>query len=58
MFEKIDALRKEIDTKRSLQPDLMNIITQKFREEWTYHSNAIEGNTFTYRETAFFLKKV
>ncbi|MGF9696472.1 Fic family protein [Paenibacillus sp. MABNR03] len=57
MFEEIDALRKEVDNKRPLQPDLMNIINQKFREEWTYHSNAIEGNTFTYRETAFFLRE-
>ena len=53
MFENINNLRKEVDKRRPLQPDLMNIIAQKFREEWTYHSNAIEGNTFTYRETAF-----
>ncbi|WP_336765597.1 Fic family protein [Paenibacillus sp. USHLN196] len=57
MFENINNLRKEVDKRRPLQPDLMNIIAQKFREEWTYHSNAIEGNTFTYRETAFFLRE-
>ena len=43
MFENINNLRKEVDKRRPLQPDLMNIIAQKFREEWTYHSNAIEG---------------
>jgi len=57
MFEKIDALRKQVDQLRPLQPDLMHTIAQKFREEWTYHSNAIEGNTFTYQETAFFLRE-
>ena len=41
MFENINNLRKEVDKRRPLQPDLMNIIAQKFREEWTYHSNAI-----------------
>jgi len=35
----------------------MRTIAQKFREDWTYHSNAIEGNTFTYQETAFFLRE-
>lgn len=36
---------------------IMRTIAQKFREDWTYHSNAIEGNTFTYQETAFFLRE-
>ncbi|WP_160036779.1 Fic family protein [Paenibacillus sp. An7] len=57
MFNQIDALRIEVDKKRPINPKLMNTIAQKFREEWTYHTNAIEGNTFTYRETAFFLRE-
>ncbi|MBY0217893.1 Fic family protein [Paenibacillus illinoisensis] len=57
MLEQIDELRKEVDNRRPLKLELMNIISQKFREEWTYHSNAIEGNTFTYKETAFFLRE-
>ncbi|BBH24301.1 cell division protein Fic [Paenibacillus baekrokdamisoli] len=57
MWEKIDELRKQVDQQRPLKPELMKTIMQKFREEWTYHSNAIEGNTFTYQETAFFLRE-
>jgi len=57
MFEKIDELRKQADRMRPLEPNLVLTIAQKFREEWTYHSNAIEGNTFTYQETAFFLRE-
>ncbi|MGO4546067.1 Fic family protein [Paenibacillus sp. 2TAB23] len=57
MFEKMDKLREQVDHRRPLKPDLMKTIAQKFREEWTYHSNAIEGNTFTYQETSFFLRE-
>ncbi|MBP1991008.1 Fic family protein [Paenibacillus eucommiae] len=57
MWENIDALRKQVDQRRPLQHEFMKTIAQKFREEWTYHSNAIEGNTFTYQETAFFLRE-
>lgn len=57
MFEEIDELHKQADRMRPLEPNLVLTIAQKFREEWTYHSNAIEGNTFTYQETAFFLRE-
>nr|WP_150959280.1 Fic family protein [Aneurinibacillus sp. XH2] len=57
MWQQIDDLKRQIDAKRPLHPDLMKTIAQKFREEWTYHSNAIEGNTFSYQETAFFLRE-
>ncbi|WP_246469700.1 Fic family protein [Cohnella nanjingensis] len=50
-------MRKLVDARRPLHPDIMNTLAQKFREEWTYHSNAIEGNTFTIQETAFFLRE-
>ena len=38
-------------------PDMMKTLAQKFREEWTYHTNAIEGNTMTLQETSFFLRE-
>lgn len=53
MWQEIERLKKIIDAKRPLDPDIMKVIAQKFREDWTYHTNAIEGNTFTYQETAF-----
>ena len=41
---------------RPIVPDIMTTIAQKFREEWTYHTNGIEGNTMTLQETSFFPK--
>ncbi|MDF2648147.1 MAG: filamentation induced by cAMP protein Fic [Paenibacillus sp.] len=57
IWGEMEQLKAAVDLKRPLQPDLMKLIIQKFREEWTYHSNAIEGNTFSYQETAFFLRE-
>ncbi|MCZ8517851.1 MULTISPECIES: Fic family protein [Paenibacillus] len=57
MWEQVDELKRQVEERRPIQPDLMKTLAQKFREEWTYHSNAIEGNTFTYQETAFFLRE-
>jgi Fic family protein len=57
MWEHIQKLKQQVDARRPLQPDLMKTLAQKFREEWTYHTNAIEGNTFTYQETSFFLRE-
>lgn len=54
-FTRIDALRAEIDTLRPLPSDVEARILQKFRLWWTYHSNAIEGNTLTQGETETFL---
>lgn len=56
-FDEIDSLRHQVDAKRPLVPEMMKTISQKFREEWTYHTNAIEGNTMTLQETAFFLRE-
>ncbi|WP_242836756.1 hypothetical protein [Desulfotomaculum nigrificans] len=40
-----------------MYPDLMATIAQKFREDWTYNTNAVESNTMTLQETAFFLRE-
>jgi Fic family protein len=48
---KIDSLKKEIDQVRPLKPELEHKIAQKFRLDWNYHSNHLEGNTLTYGET-------
>lgn len=57
MFNEIDKLKKEVDRVRPLSHEAVKLISQKFREEWTYHSNAIEGNTMNLHETAFFLRE-
>lgn len=35
----------------------MAMIAEKLNIEWTFHSNAIEGNTLTLQETSFFLRE-
>lgn len=57
MWEQVEELKQQVEDRRPIQPNLMKTLAQKFREEWTFHSNAIEGNTFTYQETAFFLRE-
>lgn len=57
MFALIDAMLKKIQKQRPFSQELMKTLSQKFREDWTYHTNAIEGNTFTLQETAFFLRE-
>jgi Fic family protein len=48
---RVDALREEIDALRPLPPDTLGRAMQRLRLEWTYHSNAIEGNSLDYGET-------
>lgn len=56
-FDELTKLKEEIDKKRPIDSDKMKVLSQKFREEWTYHSNALEGNTLSLGETAFFLRE-
>ena len=49
--ERVRALRDELDAMRPLDAEQVGKATQRLRLEWTYHSNAIEGNSLTYGET-------
>ena len=44
-------LKKELDSLRPLKREDELRIMQKFRLDWNYHSNHLEGNTLTYGET-------
>jgi Fic family protein len=55
LFDRIDSLKKEIDALRPLSADVEGRVLQKFRLDWNFHSNAIEGNSLTYGETLAFL---
>jgi hypothetical protein len=50
-FGKIDLLRSELDQLCPLPAAAVRNLEQVFRVEWTYNSNAIEGNTLTLLET-------
>ena len=43
----VDSLKEEIDTYRPLSVTLAKSLHEKLVVEWTYNSNAIEGNTLT-----------
>ena len=49
--ERVRALRDELDAMRPLDAEQVGKAMQRLRLEWTYHSNAIEGNSLTYGET-------
>ena len=52
----IDKKKKELDTKRPLTEGEVIRLNEEFIVEYTYNSNAIEGNTLTLRETDLVLK--
>jgi 3-dehydroquinate dehydratase type II len=55
LLHQIDQHKAEIDALRPLEREQEQRILQKFRLDWHYHSNALEGNTLTYGETRAFL---
>ncbi len=56
-FAQVDALKARLDSHRPLDVNRVSAVREKFRIEWTYHSNAIEGSSMTLSETAFFLRE-
>ena len=53
---KIDALKAELDSKRPLTAGEAERLREQFMVDFTYNSNAIEGNTLTLKETALVLE--
>lgn len=45
------ALKSELDALRPIDKEQEDRIMQKFRLDWNYHSNHLEGNSLTYGET-------
>lgn len=52
----IDRKKTELDSRRPLTEGELERLTQEFVVEYTYNSNAIEGNTLTLRETDMVLR--
>jgi len=50
-LEKAEQLKAELDGLRPLDSEAEARIMQKFRLDWNYHSNNLEGNSLTYGET-------
>src|SRR5699024_1604605 len=56
LLERIDRKKAELDTRRPLTEGEAERLTEEFVVEYTYNSNAIEGNTLTLRETDMVLR--
>jgi excisionase family DNA binding protein len=58
LFARVDALKTEVGKRRPLTQSELERLKEEFLIEFTYNSNAIEGNTLTLRETALVLEGV
>lgn len=56
IFEQIERKKKELDKCRPLTEGEVARLNEEFVVEYTYNSNAIEGNTLTLRETDLVLR--
>ena len=57
MFKRIEQLKRKLNQYRPLTSEEVHRLRDEFLMEFTYNSNAIEGNTLTLQETALILKE-
>lgn len=58
LFSRIDALKEQLNQRRPLTAGELQRLQEEFLVEYTYNSNAIEGNTLTLQETALVLEGI
>lgn len=56
-FSHTDVLKSKLDSLRPLPSEAVRNLEEVYRVEWTYHSNAIEGNTLSLVETKIVLEE-
>lgn len=54
-FEIIDQLKAKLEKLQPLKPEYQSKLDKKFRLEFNYNSNHLEGNTLTYGDTELLL---
>ncbi len=57
ILQRIDEKKKKLDHYRPLPPELVKNLEEWFAVDYTYNSNAIEGNTLSLDETALVVEK-
>lgn len=57
-FSKLDQLKSTLDQHRPLPKEIVANLHENLIVEWTYNSNAIEGNTLTLQETKVALEGI
>ena len=50
-YHHLDQLNQKLDAHRPLPPAAINNLREDLVQRWSYHSNAIEGNTLILKET-------
>lgn len=58
IFTQIDHKKKILDSRKPFPTHTLASLREKLLVEWTYHSNAIEGNTLTLSETKVVLEGI
>ena len=58
LLTKIDQLKSQLDALRPLPEHTVRTLHEQQVLEWTYHSNAIEGNTLSLKETKVVLEGI
>lgn len=58
ILNQIDERKKQFDAKRPFPPHTLKSIREHLIVAWTYHSNAIKGNTLTLPETKVVLEGI
>jgi Fic family protein len=57
LLSSIEGKKKELDRHRPLNPSVVTKLKEQFLIEWTYNSNAIEGNTLSLQETELVINR-
>lgn len=57
VHERILTKKRQLDSHRPLSKDMVSRLQEKMEIEYTYNSNAIEGNTLTLRETQLVIRQ-
>ncbi len=57
LFQRIQKKKKKLDKLRPLSASILKKLKHDLSLEWTYNSNAIEGNTLTLQETRLVLEE-
>lgn len=57
LLSSIEGKKRELDKNRPLNPSIARKLQEQLALEWTYNSNAIEGNTLSLHETEVVLEQ-
>lgn len=58
IYKQLDKLKQKLDSFRPLPPEIVSNLHEDLVLRWTYHSNAIEGNTLSLKETKVALEGI